>query len=102
MRPGCHARRIRTARRGTSAQEFAASAVATIGDFNLDFERGDGSAAIHLDLHLVGLDCHMARDGGQDLFLQDGNQVGAAERRAFVREQDLQPLARDRRGVALA
>ena len=68
-------------------------------DFNLDFEGGNGSTAAHLHLHLVGLNCHMARDGGQNLLFQVGNQVGAAERRAFVREQDLQPLARDRRGV---
>ena len=42
----------------------------------------------------------MAGDRGKDFFLEGGNQVGTAERRPLVREQDLQALARNRRGVA--
>src|SRR5262245_24038240 len=66
-------------------------------DLDVDLERRDDGAAIHLDLDVVGMDHDVLGDGGEDLAAQQPEQVALVALRALVREQHLQPLARDRR-----
>src|SRR5580692_11444164 len=69
---------------------------------DIDFERRHRFAAVELDLHLVGLERHVPADHGEDLLAQYAEQVGLVARPAFVGEQELQALARNRRAAAAA
>src|ERR1700746_2104683 len=68
--------------------------------FDVDLERRDQFAAVDLDLDLVGLERDVAADHRENFLAQDAEQIGLAARAAFVREQDLQALARNGRGAA--
>ena len=70
-------------------------------DLDIDFEHRHRFAAVHLDLHLFGIDLHMLLDHRQDFLAEERDEVRAAGDGAFMREQDLQPIARDRRGRRL-
>ncbi len=83
----------------TVAWERAGGAVA-VRDFDIDCERRDGLAAIHLDLHLVRIEGDMAADHREYLLAQDAEQVRLVARIALVREQDLQAFSRNGRGAA--
>src|SRR5262249_42412526 len=71
-----------------------------IRDFDLDLERRDALAAIHPDLNVLAFDRNMLGERGQDVFPQNGEQVGLAARRSFVGQEDLKPFSRDRGGTA--
>ena len=68
------------------------------GHFDVDLQRRDRLAAIQLDDHLVGIELDMFRHHGEDFLAQRDQQVGLAEQPALVRQQNLQPLPRDRGG----
>src|SRR5690606_17857754 len=70
-----------------------------IRQLDLDLERRDRIATLHLDLDLVGGDVDMARDDAENLLAELGNQVAGSCRDALVLQQDLQPVARHRRGA---
>src|SRR5215213_3937470 len=71
-------------------------------DLDVDLERRDRAAALHLDLDLVAIDGDVLRDHGEDLLAQDRDEVGAADGGALMRQQELQALAGDRRRAAAA
>ena len=52
-----------------------------------NFKRRHRPAAIHLDLHLVGLECDVPADDVKDFLAQHAEEIGLAPRAAFVREQ---------------
>src|SRR5215831_13978798 len=64
-------------------------------DLDIDLERRDVLAALHLNVDVVALDDHMLGDGHQDLLAQELEQVGLPACHPLVREQDLEPLARN-------
>src|SRR5215467_3546555 len=64
-------------------------------DLDIDLECRDVLAAIHLNVDVVALDDHMLGDRHQDLLAQELEQVGLPARHPLVREQDLEPLARN-------
>ena len=67
----------------------------------VDFQCRDRIAAIQLDLHLVALDRHVLGDHLDDLLLQHRKEIRLADEGALMRQQHLQPLARDgRRTIA--
>jgi hypothetical protein len=72
----------------------------SVRDLDVDGERRDRFAAIHLDLHPVRVNRDMPTDDGNDLLAQNAQQIGVAARVALVREEDLEALARYRRGAA--
>src|SRR5262249_47866638 len=71
-------------------------------DLDVDLERRDRGAAVELDANVVALDRHVPRDNREDLFLEHGDKIHLAGEGAFVRQQDLQPLARHGSGAAPA
>src|SRR5215216_5392869 len=71
-------------------------------DLDVDLERRDRAAALHLDLDLVAIDGDVLGDHGEDLLAQDRDEVGAADGGALMREQQLQALAGDGRRAAAA
>ena len=71
---------------------------AAIWYFDVDRERRDGAAAVHCDLHLVGIEGDMAGDDRENFLAQHAKQIGLVARLALVSEEDLQALARNRRG----
>src|SRR5262249_8549803 len=71
-----------------------------IRDFDLDLQRRDALAAIHPHLNVLVLDRNMLGERGQNVFSQNGEEVGLATRRPFVGQEDLKPFARDRGGTA--
>src|SRR5215467_3098885 len=64
-------------------------------DLDIDLERRDVLAALHLNVDVVALDDHMLGDGHQDLLAQHLQQVGLPTRHPLVREQNLEPLPRN-------
>jgi len=72
----------------------------TVWNLDVDFERRYRFAAIHLDLHLVGIERDMAADQPEDFLAQNAKQIRLVNRVAFVREENLQPFPRNRRGTA--
>ena len=71
-------------------------------DWNLDVNREcrHGFAAIHFDLHLIGLKRDMSSDYCNYLLAQNAKQIRVAARDALMRKEDLQAFARYRRGTA--
>jgi hypothetical protein len=61
-------------------------------NLDLNFERRDRLAALHLDLDSFLLDREMLGDNAQDFFAQNRGEAGFAGNRALMREQDLQPF----------
>src|SRR5271165_2806710 len=59
-------------------------------------------ATVELDLHPLALDRDVLGDDRDDLLLQHGQQIRLADEGALMRQQHLEPLARDRRGIAAA
>ena len=68
-------------------------------DDDVHRQRRNPVAAVELHLDLVGVDADVAADDRQDLVAENGGEVRLALLPAFVFEQDLQPLAGDRRGA---
>src|SRR6202521_3889729 len=58
-----------------------------------------GRSPIHLDLDPVRIDRDVPADHCENLRAQDCDQIGMAAHVAFVFKQNLQPLARHRRGA---
>src|SRR5262249_2606329 len=73
-----------------------------VWNLDVDGERRDLVAAIDLHLDLVRVDRDVTPHHRQDLLPQHRDQVGLTDQTALVFQQDLQPLARDRRGAAAA
>src|SRR3954463_13092633 len=73
-----------------------------IRNLDVHLECRDRAAAIHLHLHLVGIQRYMPRDHRKDLLPQGRKQIGLSQRLTFVGEQDRKPLARSRRRAATA
>ena len=73
-----------------------------IRNFDIHLERRYRLAAVHPDLNLVRIECDVSRNHGENFFAQNIEQIRLADELAFVGEQDLQPLARDRRRAALS
>ena len=76
-----------------------AAGAAAIWNLDVDGKRRHGAAAVHRDLHLVGIEGDMAGDDREDFFAQHAEQIGLVARLALVGEEDLQALARNRRGA---
>jgi hypothetical protein len=53
-------------------------------------------APLHADQDLVRIEHHVARDHGEDFLAQLHQEVGLAAQAPLMREQNLQPLPRDR------
>ena len=70
--------------------------VEIIGHFDVDLERRHRLAALQLDHHLVGIELYVFRHHREDFLPQRDEQVGLAEQPALVRQQNLQPLPRNR------
>src|SRR3954467_2510680 len=65
-------------------------------DLDVDRERRNARAAIHPYLNAVALHRHVLGDGGQDLFAQNGKQVGLSARCPLIGQKDLKPFSGDR------
>src|SRR5579883_3021964 len=68
-------------------------------NLDLDFESRDHFAALHLHRDAILIDGEVLGDHGHDLFLKNGDEIGFSGDGALMREQDLQPFSRDRRGA---
>ena len=101
------AHRCRGARQDTSKGAVGSNAVARsrpggkkhpgrVRDLDVDRERRNARAAIHPYLNAVALHRHVLGDGGQDLFAQNGKQVGLSARCPLILQKDLKPLSGDR------
>src|SRR5690242_12038805 len=62
-------------------------------DLDVDFERRDLVAALHLHADLVVVDLDVLGDGTKDFVAQLGDQVRTAGRCTLMREQHLQAVA---------
>ena len=79
-------------------QLAAASAVRARRELDVDLQGRDALPALHPHNNLVGIERNMPRYRGQDFLPQQRQQIGLlAPQSALMREQDLQPLPRDRR-----
>src|SRR3954447_25123565 len=67
-----------------------------VRDLDVDRERRNARAAIHAYLNAVALHRHVLRDGGQDLFAQNGKQIGLSARYTLIGQKDLKPFSADR------
>ena len=68
-------------------------------DLDVDFEGRESAGAVHRHLELLGVDLDVTRDGLEQLLAQDRHEIAGPKRGALMGEQDLQPLARDRRAA---
>ena len=74
-----------------------------VGELDVDLESRDRLAPFHPDHNLVGIERNMPRYRGEDFLAQARQQIRLlAEQAALMRQQDLQPLARDGRGGSAA
>src|SRR3954463_1042847 len=71
-----------------------------IRHFDIDFECCECAAPLQLHLNLVGIEIHMLGDDRKYFLADNTKQVGLVASRALVRQQNLQSLARNRRGAA--
>src|ERR1700732_461494 len=73
---------------GKNLRRFRQRRAERVRNFDIDFQRRGRFAAVHLDLHVVGLERDVPADDGKDFLAQQAEQVGLAARPAFVGEQD--------------
>ncbi len=55
---------------------------------------------LHFHGKLLWIEFDVTRDGSEQFVTQDCDEIARAKRDTFVREQDLKPLACDRRAAA--
>src|SRR4051794_17845675 len=76
--------------------DFCYSRAESVRYFDVDLERCKGIAAIKLHLNLVWVEIHVFGYHREDFLADDAQQVGLVAGTALVRQQNLQPLTRDR------
>ena len=71
-------------------------------DCDVDFKHRDQVAPMHRHINFVRVDRDVFRDGVQNFLVENRDEIGIARRLSFMRQKNLQPFARYRRGCAAA
>src|SRR6202008_926539 len=71
-----------------------------VGKFHVDLERRNLGTTVDLHLHLFGVDADVPAHDRKDFLARQRNKSGLADDPPPLFEQDLEPLACDRGGVA--
>ena len=69
---------------------------------HVDLQGRNRRAAVDPHPHVFPFNGDLPGDGCENLLLQDGKEIGLPAGGSFVRQQDLQPLSRLRRGALAA